>query len=155
MTFKNYFGAVALSWLLMATWTCASASTLDGYLETERYIIKCSRDWAESVVTGDRSKRRIYFADDFIGTDTKGRRYDKSVVTRETGPATQIISNHLDDVSVIFFGDTAIAHDSETWLRRDGSTGRYVWTDIWVKRDGQWQIVAAQDAAAPADSVTP
>ncbi len=118
--------------------------------EAERYIINASRDWAESVVTGDRTQRRIYFADDFVGTDTKGRRYGKAQVTRETGPAKQIVSNTLNQVDVRFFGDTAIAHGSETWTRRDGSSGRYVWTDVWVKRNGQWQVVAAQDAAAPA-----
>ena len=55
----------------------------------------------------------------------------------------------MDEISVRFFGDTAVAHGSETWTRKDGSTGRYVWTDIWARRDGQWQVVAAQDAAAP------
>lgn len=128
----------------------AHAAATPDTTEAERYIINASRDWAESVVTGDRTQRRIYFADDFIGTDTKGRRYDKAQVTRETGPAKQIVSNTLDQVDVRFFGDTAIAHGSEAWVRKDGSSGRYVWTDVWVKRNGQWQVVAAQDAAAPA-----
>jgi ketosteroid isomerase-like protein len=155
MNLKNCLAAYVLSVLLLSTLAHASPSTSGADAEAERYIIECSRDWAESVVTGDRAKRRIYFAEDFIGTDTKGRRYDKSTVTRETGPAKQIISNQLDDVNVRFFGDTAIAHGSETWKRKDGSTGRYVWTDIWVKRNGQWQVVAAQDAAAPAEGSTP
>ena len=119
------------------------------YVEAEKYIIECSRDWAESVVTGDMSRRRIYFADDFMGTDTKGRRYDKASITRETGPAKYVISNRLESVQVRFFGDTAIAYGSEIWEKKDGSKGRWVWTDIWVLRNGSWQIVAAQDAAAP------
>ncbi|PKV10692.1 nuclear transport factor 2 family protein [Xanthomonas prunicola] len=149
MTFNHFVSSSMLAFLMLSgcSHTPGMASKSDA--QAERYIIDCSRDWAESVVTGDRSKRRIYFAEDFIGTDTKGRRYDKSQVTRETGPAKQIISNTLDEVSVRFFGDTAIAHGSETWTRKDGSTGRYVWTDIWVKRSGQWQIITAQDAAAP------
>ena len=106
------------------------------------------------MLLGYRSKRRIYFADDFIGTDTKGRRYDKAQVTRETGPAKQIISNEIDEVTVRFFGDTAIAHGGEKWTRKDGSMGRYVWTDIWARRYGQWLVVAAQDAAAPSDGAT-
>ena len=155
MTLNYFFTSSVLALLLLTGCSHTPVSASDSYAEAERYIIECSRDWAESVVTGDRSKRRIYFADDFIGTDTTGRRYDKSQVTRETGPAKQIVSNTLDDVSVRFFGDTAIAHGSETWTRKNGSTGRYVWTDIWVKRNGQWQVVAAQDAAAPADGAAP
>jgi ketosteroid isomerase-like protein len=119
--------------------------------EAEKYIIESSRDWAESVVTGDMSRRRVYFADDFIGTDKKGRRYSKADITRETGPARYTLSNRLESVEVRFFGDTAIAHGSEVWEKRDGSKGRWVWTDTWVLRDGSWQIVAAQDAEAPID----
>ncbi|WP_082028848.1 nuclear transport factor 2 family protein [Xanthomonas sacchari] len=155
MTFNHFFTSSLLAPLLLSGCSHTPIATSGSYAEAERYIIDCSRDWAESVVTGDRSKRKIYFADDFIGTDTKGRRYDKSQVTRETGPAKQIVSNTLHDVSVRFFGDTAIAHGSETWTRKDGSTGQYVWTDIWIKRDGRWQVVAAQDAAAAADGAAP
>jgi ketosteroid isomerase-like protein len=128
----------------------AYAQVTGPYAEAEKYIIDCSRDWAESVVTGDMSRRKIYFADDFMGTDTKGRRYDKASITRETGPAKYVISNRLESVQVRFFGDTAIAYGSEIWAKKDGSKGRWVWTDIWVLRNGSWQIVAAQDAAAPA-----
>jgi ketosteroid isomerase-like protein len=117
----------------------------DKFGEAEQYIMECARDWAQSVVTGDMSKRRMYFADDFLGTDTKGRLYDKARITRDTGPAKHIVSNRLNDVKIRFFGDTAIAHGSESWERDDGSKGRYVWTDVWVHRNGAWQIVAAQD----------
>jgi len=155
MTFKHSLVSSMLPLLLLASCTHSPVASPDSYAEAERYIIESSRDWAESVVTGDKSKRKIYFADDFIGTDTKGRRYDKAHITRETGPATQIVSNQLNDVDVRFFGNTAIAYGSETWTREDGSTGRYVWTDVWVKRDGRWRLVAAQDAAAPAEGATP
>ncbi|MGO1073771.1 nuclear transport factor 2 family protein [Lysobacter sp. CA199] len=143
------FGAA----LIFSPLGCADVSepAAGSYAEAERYIIECSRDWAESVVTGDRSKRKIYFADDFVGTDTKRRIYDKATVTRETGPAKQRISNRLDSVKVRFFGGMAIAHGSESWDRRGGSKGHYVWTDVWVRRNGRWQVVTAQDAAAPSE----
>ena len=129
----------------------ATDSTEIDYDAARKYIVECSRDWAETVVTGDRTKRKIYFADDFVGTSTTGGKYDKAAITRETGPAKYIISNTLNDVDVRFFGETAVVHGDETWVKKDGSTGRYVWTDIWVRRDGNWQIVAAQDAAAPVE----
>jgi len=135
--------------LLLSCGCAAFPATRDAAdAKARAYIIDCSQDWAASVVTGDRSKRRVYFADDFVGTDTKGRRYDKATVTREGGPAKSIVSNRLDEVKVRFFGDTAVAHGSESWQRKDGSKGRYIWTDVWVRRNGEWQIVAAQDANA-------
>ena len=48
-----------------------------------------------------------------------------------------------------FFGDSiAIAYGSESRIRKgaDGKEARrcQVWTDTWLKRNGQWRIVAAQ-----------
>lgn len=146
---NSNISALLIALLHLSLTACAHGQTRESYEEAERYIVECSRDWAESVVTGDMSKRRIYFADDFIGTDKKGRRYDKANITRETGPAKYIVSNKIESVQVRFFGDTAIAHGSERWEKKDGSKGRWIWTDIWVRRNGSWQIVAAQDSEAP------
>ena len=121
------------------------------YEAAEAYIIACSKDWAETVVTGDRTKRRTYFAEDFVGTSTSGSRYDYEAITRETGPAQYIVSNTLDEIDIRFYDDMAIAWGSETWVKKDGSTGRFVWTDIWAYENGKWEIVAAQDAAASVD----
>ena len=62
----------------------------------EKYIVECDTDWAESVVTGDFSRRKIYFADDFQGTNAKGKRYDKAAVTTERGPSTKFVSNTVN-----------------------------------------------------------
>jgi hypothetical protein len=69
--------------------------------------------------------------------------------TRES--PKEFISNHLNEVKVRFFGDTAVAQGSESWARRTGSLlrGRFVWTDTWTRRNGKWQIVAAEDLIAP------
>lgn len=125
---------------------CAHASSTSA--DVERYILDCSRDWAASVVTGDVSRRRIYFADDFVGTDRKGRRYTKAQITRDTGPARSIVVNRLEHAQVRRFGDVAVVHGTERWQRKGGSSGRWSWTDIWALRDGRRQIVAAQDAEA-------
>ena len=62
------------------------------------------------------------------------------------------VSNRLNDVKVRFYGNTAIAQGSETWEKRSGERGRFVWTDTWLWRNGRWQIVAAEDLIAPEKS---
>ena len=32
--------------------------------------------------------------------------------------------------------------------RRSGEPGRFAWTDTWLRRNGRWQIVAAEDLIA-------
>jgi ketosteroid isomerase-like protein len=46
--------------------------------EAERYIVESARQWAESVATGDPSTVEQILADDFLGVDPKGTRYDKA-----------------------------------------------------------------------------
>lgn len=129
----------------------ANAATLtdEEYAQAEKYIIECASDWANTVVTGDKSKRKIYFAEDFVGTEPDGTRYGKEARVNETGPSTTYVSNEINKIKVTFYGETAVAHGDEIWLKKDGSTGRWVWTDVWVRRNGNWQLVAAQDADAP------
>ena len=118
--------------------------------ETERYILESERQWAESVATGDTSGIERILADDFIGVDPQGRLYARQQMIDETRNAPKyFVSNRLNDVKVRFYGDTAIAQGSETWEKRSGERGRFVWTDTWIRRAGRWQIVAAEDLIAP------
>jgi ketosteroid isomerase-like protein len=118
--------------------------------ETERYILESERQWAESVATGDTSAIERILADDFIGVDPKGHLYTKQKMIDETRNAPKyFLSNRLNEVKVRFYGKTAIAQGSETWEKRSGERGRFVWTDTWLQRNGRWQIVAAEDLIAP------
>ena len=110
------------------------------------YIEKAESDWAETVATHDCSVLERILADDFIGVDVDGSTYAKAANVKEckTQPS-KFISNHLDDVKIRFYGDTAIAQGSESWKLKNGKSGKFVWTDTWLKRNGKWQIVAAED----------
>lgn len=85
-------------------------------------------------------------AEDFVGVDVDGSHYTKadSVEYCRTKPS-RFESNHLDDVQIRFYGDMAIAQGSESWKLKSGQTGKFVWTDTWLKRSGKWQIIAAED----------
>jgi hypothetical protein len=119
----------------------------------ERDILESERQWAESVATGDTSAIERILADDFIGVDPKGALYNKQQMITDTRSAPKyFVSNRLNDVKVRFYGNTAIAQGSETWEKRSGERGRFVWTDTWLRRNGHWQIVAAEDLIAPEKS---
>ena|SRR5919109_4140777 len=118
--------------------------------EIERYILDNERQWAESVATGNTSAIERILADDFIGVDPKGHLYTKRQMIDETRNAPKyFVSNRLNDAKVRFYRKTAIAQGSETWEKRSGERGRFVWTDTWLQRNGRWQIVAAEDLIAP------
>jgi ketosteroid isomerase-like protein len=132
---------------------CLSNCSPQDHREAERYILDSERQWAESVATGDTSAIERMLADDFIGVDPKGNLNNKQQMIDDTKDAPKyFVSNRLNDVKVRFYRNTAIAQGSETWEKRSGERGRFVWTDTWVRRNRRWQIVAAEDLITPEKS---
>jgi ketosteroid isomerase-like protein len=121
--------------------------------DAERYIRDSESQWAEAVASGDVSVVKRILADDFIGVDAgDGHLYPKAeAISWIQDHHIEFVFNHLDEVKVRFYGNTAVAQGGESWERRTGEPrkGRFVWTDTWVLRKGQWQIVAAEDLIAP------
>lgn len=111
-----------------------------------RYICDGARGWAESVASGDTAVLSRILAEDFIGVDPKGKQYRKAAIIEDTKDAPKYFkSNQINDVTVRFYGQVAVAQGSESWERQNGQRGQFVWTDTWLKRNGRWQIIAAQD----------
>ena len=111
-------------------------------------LIAMDKMWLDASCSPQPGLKEV-FADEFQGTGTNGTRYGK-----EEALSTDI--NNLDrqcqlgDVKIQFFGDdVAIAYGNESSIRKGADGKEYkrclVWTDTWLKRDGKWQIIAAQD----------
>jgi hypothetical protein len=128
----------------------AGCASLPNQATTERYIIESEHAWAESVASGDPAAVERILADGFLGVDTDGRQYTKSEMVANTrdGPK-YFVANHANAIRVRFFDKAAVAQGDESWVKRSGERGRFVWTDTWVLRNGTWQIVAAEDLIAP------
>ena len=119
---------------------------------TVKFITAIEEKWANSSCSAQPELKSV-IADDFRGTATDGQRYEKPEAIA-VDPKTFARECRLDDVKVRFFGDSvAIAYGSESRVRKDtdGSETKrcQVWTDTWIRRSGQWQIVAAQDTVIP------
>jgi ketosteroid isomerase-like protein len=117
--------------------------------EAQKYIKDSESPWAESVATNDASVVKRILADDFVWV-LEGKVLDKAraITGAQQGPR-DFVSNHMDCANVRFFGDTAVVQGSETWTRKDGRSGHFVWIDSWIRRGGTWQIVAAEDVSVP------
>jgi len=108
-------------------------------------IVAAAKMWAETNC-GPQPGLEKYFAQEFQGTATDGRRYGRADAM---APANDR-DCQLWEVKVQFFGDVAaVAYGSESSIRKkdDGTEWQrcLAWTDTWLKRGGQWQIIAAQD----------
>jgi hypothetical protein len=117
---------------------------------TAKFMVDAERQWAEAACTHNKITEKI-LADDFQGTSPEGKRYTKSEEVANTADLSNTAQDcRLIDAKVRFFGDDlAIVYGSESSVRKakDGivKSRCLIWTDTWLKRNGKWQIVAAQD----------
>ena len=117
--------------------------------QSAKFMIDMERKWAEGVCANNGVVSEL-LADDFQGTNTRGERYSKADELRDEKGPRSAHGCALDDAKVRFFGETlAIIYGSEHAIGKDRAHPDekvcQVWTDTWMKRDGKWQILAAQD----------
>jgi hypothetical protein len=117
---------------------------------TAKFMIDAERQWAEAACSHNKIAQKI-LAEDFQGTSPEGQRYTKSEEVSDTADSSKSARDcRLIDAKVRFFGDSlATAYGSESSVGKDkDGTERsrcLIWTDTWFKRNGNWQIIAAQD----------
>ena len=146
---RHLFAALALTCATGVAAAPCPAPRLSTQQDVERYIVQSEEAWAKSVATNDASVVKRILADDFMWV-LDGKVFDKKAAVEfaAAGPGP-FLSNEPDYVHVRMFGDTAVAQGSETWTKKGGRRGRFIWTDTWLKRGACWQIVNAQDTVVP------
>jgi hypothetical protein len=115
-------------------------------------MVASEAKWANAACSA-QPDLKTFIADDYQGTSTTGRRYPKADAIADD-PDRRSRDCRLGDVKVRFFGDSvAVAYGEESRMQKadNGAEARrcQVWTDTWLKRNGHWQIVAAQDTIIP------
>jgi hypothetical protein len=117
--------------------------------KTAKFMIDMERKWAEGACT-DNGVISGLLADDFQGTSVRGERYSKADELRDEKGPHSAHDCALDDAKVRFFDENvAIIYGSEHAVGKDkahpDAKQCQVWIDTWLKRDGRWRVVAAQD----------
>ena len=139
--------AVAVVFVAGAVILRAGQSSRDA---AEDYIKRSEQQWAEASMKRDTATVERIVADDFVGIDPSGAYFRKADELAGVGKNEgDYVAAKSNEVTVRFYGDAAVAQGSESWQKRSGERGRYVWTDTWIRRDGKWQIVAAVDVKVP------
>jgi ketosteroid isomerase-like protein len=55
-----------------------------------------------------------------------------------------VVSYDLSEVKVRQHGDVALVSALGSWKRKDGTTGKTRYVDVWVRKNGQWKAISAQ-----------
>lgn len=116
---------------------------------TEQELVHRTQELYDAIIPGNQTPWRKYFADDCTFSDEKGRTFDKSKLVADITPLPKGYSGAIKIENVIsrITGDAAIlsydANETETIFGQN-LRARYHVTDTWLRRNGQWQIIASQ-----------
>jgi ketosteroid isomerase-like protein len=112
----------------------------------EQTLMKIERDALAAVLKKDIPAFGRIFADDAVVITPDGSTQTKAQLLADLKSGDLVIeSSEISDMKVRAYGDTAVV----TYLTTDKGkyksqdiSGRYRWTDVFVRRGGTWQIVA-------------
>jgi len=116
---------------------------------TRQELLRRTQELYDSIISGNQTPWKKYFADDCTFSDEKGRTLDKTKLVADITPLPKGYSGaiKIDNVISRIIGDTAIlsydANETETIFGQK-ETARYHTTDTWLRRNGEWQIIATQ-----------
>jgi ketosteroid isomerase-like protein len=110
----------------------------------EQTITNLEQEWVAAILAKDAATIDRLLADGFVGT-TDDQRYYKADAIEDVRTGEHMVLT-LDNIQVRVYGDTAIAiMDQEEQSRHavKDFSGHYLFTNIWVKQNGQWRVVGS------------
>jgi len=111
--------------------------------------------WNDAMQKHDVPWYERNLADSFIGTDENGKVLDKAGTIADfktQSKVSRIESSSFENFKVQTYGDATVATGISvikgTHEGKD-SSGKYPFTDTWIKLAGRWQCVASHNSKIP------
>ena len=128
--------------LLAVGVSTAWAGTLNDQAKEEQVLKQLVRSWDAALVKGDTATLDRLLADEFAFVGgLKKADYLASFKTRSNDA---VKSAESTDIEVQIYGGTAVLTglDQISGQNKDGLyTSKWLYMDVWIKRDGRWQCV--------------
>ena len=116
-------------------------------------VKQLEREWLDAEKAGDTVKIGSILADDWVGLQSDGSSETKQqAIDGIKSGADKMLSADLGPMSVKLIGPVAIVQGSDvekSSSKGKDTSGKWVWMDVFVKRDGRWQVVRSQVARLP------
>jgi ketosteroid isomerase-like protein len=126
----------------------AKQSKADSDAAISQTLQDIERTWLNAEKNHDAAAFEKLVADDWIAITPDGKTQTKAERAAEI-KSSDLESATLGEMKVRVFGDAAVVTGTDDEITmKDGkkSTDHYVWTDLFVKRNGKWLAVASQTA---------
>jgi ketosteroid isomerase-like protein len=135
------------AYLLLATTALLGQSKREKN-SVEQVLIQIEHEWSQADIEKDATALNRILAEDWIGIDFEGTVLTKAQALRGIrSDSASLESTVLRDMKVRVYGNTAIVTGTDTEkgeYHGQDSSGKYLWTDVFVRRNGRWQAVSSQ-----------
>jgi ketosteroid isomerase-like protein len=125
----------------------ASASAVSDELK------QIEMDWSAALKAKDTARLAEIVADGWSELDSSGKTITKAKLLADMkAPGNTLDSIEMGPMNVRVFGNTAIVTGSDIEKSTDSgkdTSGKYIWTDVFVKQNGKWRAVASQNTKVP------
>ena len=113
-------------------------------------VKQLERDWMDAAKAGDVGKLSQIIADDWLGIEYDGKKETKQSALADVKSGTaKIESFEFGPMDVKVLGSVAVVQGSDTEkssTHGKDTSGKWVWMDVFVKRNGNWVVVRSQSA---------
>jgi ketosteroid isomerase-like protein len=110
----------------------------------ERTIRELNDKYIEAFMESDVEWYRSRLTDDFVCIDSDGSILHKKEFLEQAAEGPDVTSYKLEAVNLRFYGNVALVQATGRFTRKDGTTGRSRYTDIYVRTGEEWKVVSAQ-----------
>jgi ketosteroid isomerase-like protein len=106
--------------------------------------------WRTALVQNDVATINRLLADDYLGINPNGTLETKAdALAQQRSGTVKISSIAPDNVKIRVYGDTAVVTSQVDLEGRDGDrdiSGRYHYTRVYSRRDGEWKVVSFEQS---------
>jgi uncharacterized protein (TIGR02246 family) len=142
-----------LSWIGLPLWLLLVAAPALAQESSEAELNRLEDLRYEAMKNADARTMGELFADEFVYQTLQGLTHTKpSYIAVFVSGDVKINSFERENSRVRFYGDTAVVMATthlDIAFKGEARQVSLFYTNVWVKRDGRWQLVARQSTALP------
>ena len=110
----------------------------------EDVIRALNAGYVRAFLTSDADWYDRHLTPDFMCILTSGVVVDRATFLENARKPHAVVTYDLSEVLIRQHGDVALVSALGSWTRKDGTTGRTRYVDVWVRKEGVWKAVSAQ-----------
>ena len=144
----------AIAWLVAVLASAATPARADPNADVQGELVKLTQELMDALIPGKADVWQRILADDAVIIDEFGRIQDKAEAVKSVHPFPQGLSGSIEirDAKTRVYGDAAVLqgelYEQETVFGQKLLV-RYIFCNTFVRRAGEWKLVAATDVTLP------